>query len=47
MSEVKLLPRVCGGCLGFCIEHVGELASKRRQEARGVACNYISFKRSS
>jgi hypothetical protein len=47
MSEVGLLPRICGGCLGFCIEYVGEVASKRRQPGDGIACNHISFKKSS
>ena len=46
MSEVKLLPRVCGGSARFCIEQVVELASKRRQQEDGVACNHISFKQS-
>jgi hypothetical protein len=41
-----MLPRVCGGCVGFCIEQVGELASRRRQQAGRVACNHISFKQS-
>jgi hypothetical protein len=47
MSEVRLLPRICGGCVGFCTEQVGELASKRRQQTGGVVCDHISFKRSS
>jgi hypothetical protein len=30
MCEVRLLPRICGCCLGFLAEQVGELASKKR-----------------
>jgi hypothetical protein len=44
MNEVRLLHRVCGGYLGFCTEQVGEFASKRKQQAGGVAFNFISFK---
>jgi hypothetical protein len=41
MSEVRLLYRV------FFAEQVGELASKKKQQAGGVVSNHISFKRNS
>jgi hypothetical protein len=43
MSGVRLLPRVCGRCLGFCIEQVGDLFYTARGGRKRVELLAITF----